>query len=99
MLSRHVTQRRRTTQIWDAFAFRALVWLDMTSGLRRGELAGLRWEDIRFHDLAIMAQAPCGRIILALGMTSRPQQEIDLWIGQYSFRRSLIPRRLLFTDG
>jgi integrase len=33
-----------------------LVWLDMTSGLRRGELAGLRWEDIRFQDLAIMAQ-------------------------------------------
>ena len=27
----------------------------MTSGLRRGELAGLRWEEIRFH-LIIMAQ-------------------------------------------
>jgi integrase len=35
---------------------RILVWLDMTSGLRRGELAGLRWEDVRFQDLAIMAQ-------------------------------------------
>lgn len=33
-----------------------LVWLDMTSGLRRGELAGLRWEDVRSQDLAIMAQ-------------------------------------------
>lgn len=33
-----------------------LVWLDMTSGLRRGEFAGLRWEDVRFQDLAIMAQ-------------------------------------------
>ena len=32
------------------------MWLDMTSGLRRGELAGLRWEDIRFQELAIMAQ-------------------------------------------
>jgi len=32
------------------------VWLDMTSGLRRGELAGLRWEDVRFQDPAIMAQ-------------------------------------------
>ena len=35
---------------------RILVWLDMTSGLRRGELAGLRWEDIRFADLTILAQ-------------------------------------------
>ena len=35
---------------------RILVWLDMTSGLRRGELAGLRWEDVRFQDLTIMAQ-------------------------------------------
>ena len=35
---------------------RILVWLDMTLGLRRGELAGLRWEDIRFEDLTVMAQ-------------------------------------------
>jgi integrase len=35
---------------------RILVWLDMTSGLRRGELAGLRWQDIQFQELAIMAQ-------------------------------------------
>jgi integrase len=35
---------------------RTLVWLDMTSGLRRGELAGLRWEDVRFQDLTIMAR-------------------------------------------
>jgi integrase len=35
---------------------RILVWLDMTCGLRRGELAGLRWEDIRFEDLTIMAR-------------------------------------------
>jgi integrase len=35
---------------------RILVWLDMTSGLRRGELAGLRWEDVRFPDLTIMAR-------------------------------------------
>jgi integrase len=35
---------------------RILVWLDMTLGLRRGELAGLRWEDIRFEELTIMAQ-------------------------------------------
>src|SRR5215469_946987 len=33
-----------------------LVWLDMTLGLRRGELAGLRWEDIRFEDLTVMAR-------------------------------------------
>src|ERR1035441_2473237 len=33
-----------------------LVWLDMSSGLRRGELAGLRWQDIQFQELAIMAQ-------------------------------------------
>ena len=26
----------------------------------------------------------------AEGVCSRPQQEIDLWIGQYSLRRSLI---------
>ena len=32
------------------------MWLDMSSGLRRGELAGLRWEDVRFQDLTIMAQ-------------------------------------------
>src|SRR5215472_12196148 len=35
---------------------RILVWLDMTLGLRRGELAGLRWEDIRFEDLSVMAR-------------------------------------------
>ncbi len=35
---------------------RILVWLDMTSGLRRGELAGLRWKDMRFEDLTLMAQ-------------------------------------------
>jgi integrase len=35
---------------------RILVWLDMTLGLRRGELAGLRWEDIRFEDLTVMAR-------------------------------------------
>ena len=35
---------------------RVLVWLDMTLGLRRGELAGLRWEDILFEDLTVMAQ-------------------------------------------
>jgi hypothetical protein len=30
------------------------------------------------------------RIVLGLGMSSRPQQESDLWTGQYSLRRSLI---------
>jgi integrase len=35
---------------------RILLWLDMTLGLRRGELAGLRWEDIRFEDLTVMAR-------------------------------------------
>ena len=35
---------------------RILVWLDMTLGLRRGELAGLRWEDGRFEDLTVMAR-------------------------------------------
>jgi len=35
---------------------RILVWLDMTLGLRRGELAGLRWEDIHFEELTVMAQ-------------------------------------------
>jgi integrase len=35
---------------------RILVWLDMTLGLRRGELAGLRWQDIRFEDLTVMAR-------------------------------------------
>lgn len=28
------------------------------------------------------------RIVLGLGMSSRPQQESDLWTGQYSLRRS-----------
>src|SRR5208282_1545006 len=30
------------------------------------------------------------RIVLGLGMSSRPQQESDLWTGQYSLRRSLM---------
>ena len=34
---------------------RVLVWLDMTLGLRRGELAGLRWEDVNFSELTILA--------------------------------------------
>src|SRR5690349_9521708 len=28
----------------------------MTLGLRRGELAGLRWEDLRLEDLTVMAR-------------------------------------------
>jgi len=35
---------------------RILVWLAMTSGLRRGELAGLRWCDVSFEKLTILAQ-------------------------------------------
>lgn len=35
---------------------RILVWLGMTCGLRRGELAGLRWEDIDFKNLSISAR-------------------------------------------
>src|SRR5437899_2936971 len=35
---------------------RVLVWLDMSTGLRRGELAGLRWEDVNFADLTIWAR-------------------------------------------
>ena len=30
-----------------------MVWLCMTTGLRRGELAGLRWSDISFEALTI----------------------------------------------
>ncbi len=30
---------------------RAMVFLDMPAGLRRGELAGLKWEDVDFKDL------------------------------------------------
>jgi integrase len=32
---------------------RVLVWLDMTTGLRRGELAGLQWWDVDFEKLII----------------------------------------------
>ena len=32
------------------------MWLDMTLGQRRGELAGLRSEDIQFEKLTVMAQ-------------------------------------------
>jgi integrase len=32
---------------------RAMVFLDMTLGLRRGELAGLKWEDINFEKLFV----------------------------------------------
>lgn len=35
---------------------RLLIWLDMTSGLRRGELAGLRWNDIDWESLTITPQ-------------------------------------------
>ena len=30
-----------------------LVFLDMATGLRRGELAGLKWEDVDFHNLQL----------------------------------------------
>jgi integrase len=30
---------------------RAMVFLDMALGLRRGELAGLKWEDVHFEKL------------------------------------------------
>lgn len=36
---------------------RALVFLDMFTGLRRGELAGLKWEDIDFENLKSMSGA------------------------------------------
>lgn len=32
---------------------RALIFLDMVTGLRRGELAGLKWTDIDFLNLRI----------------------------------------------
>jgi integrase len=32
---------------------RAMVFLDMALGLRRGELAGLKWEDVNFEDLYV----------------------------------------------
>jgi integrase len=32
---------------------RAMVFLDMPSGLRRGELAGLKWEDFDFKNLHV----------------------------------------------
>lgn len=42
--------------------------------------------------LASAVRAPCtpSLISLGLGMSSRPQQETDLWMGQYSLRRSLM---------
>ena len=32
---------------------RVMLWLGMTTGLRRGELAGLRWCDVKFEKLTI----------------------------------------------
>lgn len=33
---------------------RVLVFLDMVTGLRRGELAGLKWEDVDFQNLSLI---------------------------------------------
>jgi len=32
---------------------RVLLFLDMTTGLRRGELAGLKWQDVDFENMQI----------------------------------------------
>jgi integrase len=57
---------------------RVLVWLDMTSGLRRGELAGLRWEDMRFDDLLIMAQRSIVDQVVGSVKTEASQRPIPI---------------------
>ncbi len=32
---------------------RPMLWVSMTTGLRRGELAGLKWRDVDFEKLTI----------------------------------------------
>jgi integrase len=34
-----------------------MVLLDFGTGLRRGELSGVRWEDIRFDDKVLIPEA------------------------------------------
>lgn len=65
-------KRERTPDILDvqemqvllaAFGIRerAMVFLDMPSGLRRGELAGLKWEDFDFRNLNSQRVQVAGR--------------------------------------
>jgi integrase len=57
---------------------RILVWLDMTLGLRRGELAGLRWEDIHFQDLTVMAQRSVGDQVVGKVKTEASKRLIPI---------------------
>ncbi len=45
---------------------KAMVFLDMPTGLRRGELAGLKWEDFDFK------RSPCKRDSVASRAASGP---------------------------
>ena len=71
---------------------RILVWLDMSSGLRRGELAGLRWIDVRFQDLTIMARRSVVDQVVGSVKTEASQRPIpiDPWIAEdlLSWRRT-----------
>jgi len=51
-----VRQSAKRERIPDLLEVEEFQLLQAEPGLRRGELAGLRWEDIHFHDLTIMAQ-------------------------------------------
>ena len=63
---------------------RAMVFLDMPAGLRRGELAGLKWEDFDFNNLNVsVTRSLVDQHVGALKTeASRKQMPIDEYIAQ-----------------
>ena len=57
---------------------RVLVFLDMASGLRRGELAGIKWRDFDFAALDINVQRSVVNQIVGRCKTEASQKRIPL---------------------
>ena len=57
---------------------RVLLFLDMVTGLRRGELTGIKWEDIDFEKLEIHVQRSVVEQVVGRCKTETSQKSIPL---------------------
>jgi integrase len=57
---------------------RVLLFLDMATGLRRGELAGIKWRDIDFENLEIDVQRSVVDQVVGRCKTEASQKKMPL---------------------